>query len=201
MPFLRGSGRNGERRGQSPASRHGSSRHPAKDSRSHSKYQAPECEGTKITSHAGFCTNPVKSIASKPGVTVLELRRRGGVPDLLESLGQLCENYGVTPELIAQSVDAVYLAVKSQDRFDHLQMKLDACVEVRVRTGQCLITLIGEGAQKPSITARAIGALENPDAIVVNDTRSPLAMTILSSATRLASERRKTALRTVQTRR
>ncbi len=139
----------------------------------------PACEGTSITAHAGFCTNPVKSIACKPDVTVLELRRPGGVPDLVESLGQLCENYGVTSELIAQSGDVVYLAVKSQDRFDDLQMKLDACVEVRVRTGQALIALIGAGAQKPSITARVAGALENPDAIVVSDSRSPLAMTIL----------------------
>ena len=139
----------------------------------------PACEGTSITAHAGFCTNPVKSIACKPDVTVLELRRPGGVPDLVESLGQLCENYGVTSELIAQSGDVVYLAVRSQDRFDDLQMKLDACVEVRVRTGQALIALIGVGAQKPSITARVAGALENPDAIVVSDSRSPLAMTIL----------------------
>lgn len=139
----------------------------------------PECEGTKITASAGFCTNPVKSIACKPEVTVLELRRQGGAPGLAESLGQLCESYGLTPELIAQSGDIVYLAVKSHCRFDHLQMKLDACVEVRVRTGQCLITLIGEGAQKPAAAARTVGALESSDAIVVKDDRSPLALMVM----------------------
>jgi len=139
----------------------------------------PQCEGTRITSSAGFCTNPVKSIAAKPDVTVLELRRPGGVAGFVESLTQLCDRHGVAAELIAQAGDAVYLAVKSSDRFDHLQMDLDHSVEARVRTGQCLITLVGAGAHTPAVAARALATLDNPEALVVSYDHAPLAMTIV----------------------
>jgi aspartate kinase len=136
----------------------------------------PECEGTRIASGAVPCSNPVKSIACKPDLTILELRRTAGASDLLETLKQLCSRHGVAPEMIAQSGDAVYLAVKSCERYDRLRMDLEHCVEARVRTERALIALVGGAFPQ---AARAIAVLKNPDAFAIYDEASPLTLTIV----------------------
>lgn len=130
----------------------------------------PEIGGTQIAAAAAPCSNPVKSIACKQNLTVLEIRapEPHAAASLIASLHQLCERQGTAAEFTAHSGRLIYFGVKSTDRFDNLQTELAGCVEVRLRPGCAVISLVGAGvAAAPLLPERALAVLkEVPDAVV-----------------------------------
>jgi aspartate kinase len=129
----------------------------------------PHVEGTRITAGAGECGNPVKSIACRPDVTVLEIRSRSDLPDSLDGA-----------ELVAKNGDAVYLAVKSSELRENLRMKMDTCSEVRLHAERAVLTLTGEGIPAvPDLASRVLGVLKNSEAFIVRDDGSRLSLTVM----------------------
>jgi aspartate kinase len=138
----------------------------------------PKTEGTRISTEAGPCSNPVKSIALKQNLTVLEICARDGQsPDgLIASLHQLCRN----PEFVAQNGNQVYFGVKSSDRYENLTGQLQQCVQVRLRTQCAAITLVGAGiATDPDLPAQALAALKELSDVRVIAGESSLALRLL----------------------
>jgi aspartate kinase len=139
----------------------------------------PELDGTQITAAAGPCSNPVKSIACKQNLTVLEIRTRArqAAESLLASLHQLCERKGTAAEFVAHTNGIVYFGVKSTDRFHDLQMEMERCVEVRLRPDCAVISLIGAGiAADPTLTSRAFSVLK--DAVPCHNTGLVLSLIV-----------------------
>jgi aspartate kinase len=129
----------------------------------------PHVEGTCIAAGAGECRNPVKSIACRPDVTVLEMRSRSAIPESLDGA-----------ELIAKNGDAVYLAVRSSELRENLRMKMDTCSEVRLHAERAVLTLTGDGIPTvPGLASRVLGALKNSEAFIVPDDRSRLSITVV----------------------
>jgi aspartate kinase len=117
----------------------------------------PEIGGTRISAVAEQCANPVKSIACKQNLTILEIRSRDAQSSasLVAGLRQLCERQGTQAEFVGQTGGVVYFGVKSSDRFDDLHTELERCVEVRLRPNVAVISLIGSAP-----AARALSALK-----------------------------------------
>ncbi len=140
----------------------------------------PDVPGTRVEATATPSTHVVKSIACKSNLTILEIRLYANPAANLEALRQLCGCHGVSPEFLAQSGDAVYLAIKSSDRYDRLQMDLAGCVEIRLRPERAIITLVGtEVRHTPGLKAQLLTALKNPDAVVLWDHDQAPAMSIV----------------------
>jgi aspartate kinase len=140
----------------------------------------PEVAGTRVVATAEPCTHVVKSMACKSDLTVLEIRLRGGLEGSLDTLRQLCGCHGVSPEFLAQNGEAVYLAIKCSDRYDRLQMDIEGCVEVRLRSERAILTLVGaEIPRTPGLKAQVLNALKNTDAVVLWDHHDAPAMSIV----------------------
>ena len=120
----------------------------------------PELDGTLIAAAAGACSNPVKSIAVKQNLTILEIRASEpqAAESLLAGLHQLCERRGAAAEFVANTAGVIYFGVKSTDRFENLQAELERCVEVRLHPQCAVISLVG--AAGPGLTACALGVLK-----------------------------------------
>jgi aspartate kinase len=140
----------------------------------------PEVAGTRVVAAVEPCAHVVKSIACKSDLTVLEIRMHGKPEGNLDTLRQLCGCHGVCPEFLAQAGDAVYLAVRSNDRYDRLQMEIEGCVEVRLRPERAILTLVGADIPRtPGLKAQVLDALKNTEAAVLWDHHDAPAMSIV----------------------
>jgi aspartate kinase len=142
----------------------------------------PEVEGTRITETAPRCSNPVKAIACKRGLTVLELRHKGAgnLGQLAAALREMCERQGLPAEFVCQSSGAIFLALKSASSYRELPVDLDGCMEVRLHPRSAILTLVGAGiAQSPDLPMRALSALKQIPAMLVTDSEMKVAVSVI----------------------
>jgi len=129
----------------------------------------PDAEGTRIGITEAACASPVKSIACKTNITVVELRSPSAEATLAESsafIEQVCRGRKAVT-LLAISDEVIYLALESDGRDPGLNVAPHRCLEVRVRTGQAVITLVGQGLKRCNISARLSGLLNQRSALVL----------------------------------
>jgi len=142
----------------------------------------PEVEGTRITAAAPRCSNPVKAIACKPDLTVLEIRPKDerSPEELAMALGEMCERYGTPAEFLCQNNGTIFLAVKGSALYQNLPIEVDGCVEVRLHPRSAILTLVGEGiGGSPETAMRASVALKGIPVTILSNSRSKLTMSLL----------------------
>lgn len=147
----------------------------------------PELEGTRITELAPAYSNPVKAIASKSDLTVLELRPKDAAANpeaLAAALSEMCARHGVTAEFVSRTNEAIFLAVKRSARCQDLPFGLasgsDSCVEVRLHPRAAILSLVGHGiAASPEVAARALSALKQIPTTLVTDVHSKIAVNLI----------------------
>jgi aspartate kinase len=142
----------------------------------------PEVEGTYIIPAVPPCSNPVKAIACKPDLTVLEIRPKGeGDPEVLAAaLDEMCRRYGMPAEFLCQNNGTIFLALKSSMRYQNLPIELDGCVEVRLHPRSAILTLVGEGIDgRSEIAGRTLTALKLIPVTILSNGRSKMVMSLL----------------------
>jgi aspartokinase len=145
-------------------------------------------EGTRIVPAVPPCSNPVKAIACKPDLTVLEIRPKDerDPAELAAALGEMCARYGMPAEFLCQNERTIFLALKSSTRYRDLPIELGGCVEVRLHTRSAILTLVGEGIDGTSeIVARSMAALKQIPVTILSSTRSKLAVSLIVPATEM----------------
>jgi aspartate kinase len=148
----------------------------------------PAVEGTRIIPTLPLCSNPLKAIASKPDLTVLEIRPRNqrDPAELAAALGEMCGRYGMPAEFLCHNEGTIFLAFKSSTRYQNLPIEVAGCVEVRLHTRSAILTLVGEGIDgTPEITARSLAALKQIPATILSPSSSKLAVSLMVPATEL----------------
>jgi aspartate kinase len=142
----------------------------------------PEVEGTRITFSAITCLNPVKAIACKADLTVLEIRskKERDSEELAAALGEMCGRYGMPPEILCQKNGTIFLALKSSARYNNLPIELEGCIEVRLHPRSAILTLVGEGIDgAPEVAARTLAALKQIPVTMISSTCSKLAISLI----------------------
>lgn len=148
----------------------------------------PEMEGTRIVPAVPPCSNPVKAIACKPDLTVLEIRPKDerDPAELAAALREMCARYGVPAEFLCQNERTIFLALKGATRYQNLPIDLGGCLEVRLHTRSAILTLVGEGIDGTSeIVARSMAALKQIPVTILSSTRSRLAVSLIVPATEM----------------
>lgn len=145
----------------------------------------PEVEGTRIIPAIPACSNPVKAIACKSDLTVLEIRPRDerDAAELAAALGEVCGRYGMPAEFLCQNEGTIFLALKSSTRYQNLPIELAGCVEVRLHTRSAILTLVGVGIDGTAeVATRALAALKQIPATMLSNKRLKLAMSLMIPA-------------------
>jgi aspartate kinase len=129
----------------------------------------PDAEGTRIDTGKVGCRNPVKSIACKTNVTVIELRSPSGGETLAEYfpvIERICREHK-TATLLGMSEEVIYLGLESNGRERYFDVAQERCLEVHVRTDQAIITLVGQGLKRCNVVARLAALLNQRLALVL----------------------------------
>ncbi|HTU47327.1 MAG TPA: aspartate kinase [Bryobacteraceae bacterium] len=129
----------------------------------------PDGEGTRIGITKIACTNPVKSIVCKTNMTVVELRSPGVnaiAAEYYQELERICREQKAAT-LLAVSDEVIYLALDSGRSDPGATFALDRCVEAHVRTGQAIITLVGQTSKRCNVVAHLCAVLPRRSALIL----------------------------------
>jgi aspartate kinase len=137
----------------------------------------PEVEGTRITSTAVPCKNPVKSISCKRGVTILNVRstRMLMAHGFLRSIFEVFDRFGTSVDMLATSEVSVSLTLDDVDSLDAISQELRQFGEVTVEHEQAIVCLVGENIRHtPGIAGRAFQVLSNTNIRMISQGASVL---------------------------
>lgn len=142
----------------------------------------PEVEGTRILPQAGHCINPVKSIAAKANIMLLEIRSTSAAanPEALHELSSPGAHKKISAELVWKTGETLYVGIKPGDRYLDLRLDLDGCVEAHLRNDRAIISLVGDGvAGDRGLMDRAAAVLKKIDAQLLRPECSPHTISIV----------------------
>jgi aspartate kinase len=148
----------------------------------------PAVEGTRIIPTVPLRSNPVKAIACKPDLTVLEIRPKDArdPAELAAALDEMCGRYGMPAEFLCHNEGTIFLAFKSSTRYQNLPIEVAGCVEVRLHTQSAILTLVGKGIDgMPKIPARSLAALKQIPSTILSGSGSKLAVSLMVPTTEM----------------
>ncbi len=137
----------------------------------------PEAQGTRITSRAVPCRNPVKSISSKTGITILNIHstRMLMAHGFLHRIFAIFDRYGTSVDMVATSEVSVSLTIDNHEHLDAICLELRTFAEVSTEDGQAIICLVGENIRHtPGIAGRAFQVVHNRNVRMISQGASLL---------------------------
>ena len=126
----------------------------------------PAGKGTRIEGHTAEGGGLIKSIAVKSDLTLLEIHA-GNLEDGQESLTSVCKHYGSGASVLFSSGEVVYVAVSENPKVPPSQAASVGCVEVRIRSHQAVLTLVGRVAEKDIVAKKLTTALQGIPALLI----------------------------------
>jgi aspartate kinase len=123
----------------------------------------PEVEGTRITGETPPCSNPVKAIACKQSVTVVQIRslRMLLAFGFLRRIFEVFDRYRTSVDMVATSEVSVSLTLDNAERLAEIRTELERIAEITVETNQAIICLVGDDLRgTPGVGARVFKALK-----------------------------------------
>jgi aspartate kinase len=149
----------------------------------------PERQGTLILAEARANGHPVKSIASKLGLVVLDIsiEGNGGARDRFERIFRVFDRHGVSPELVATSQNSLAVAVSAEDAGSELVTELAELGTVAVKDRQAAVAVVGDRLREaPGIVAEVFSSLDDLRVSLVSMGGSELSLGFLVDEPELA---------------
>jgi aspartate kinase len=150
----------------------------------------PEIEGTQVGPEAVRKPGVVKSVTSKPGMTVIHLfvPQTGMLRSIAEGLSDRFERNQVHVEFVQAQPDGISFAVQSSPQIPELLRDLDSSVRVAVEEDSAIVSLVGDGiTADASITKRAMLAiLKDTGMQMASQTFSPRSISFAVPESKLA---------------
>ncbi len=137
----------------------------------------PENEGTRIVANVVSSSNPIKSIACKKTIVVLNIRstRMFMAHGFLRRIFEIFDRYEVPVDMIATSEVSVSLTVDSAEPLPPILAELREFSEVAVDHEQSIVCIVGENIRDtPGVAARLFRALEPVNVRMVSQGASAL---------------------------
>jgi aspartate kinase len=140
----------------------------------------PEVQGTTIVCNAPSCPNPVKSIAVKTNLTLLEIRSCSAesAPQSVHQLSSPAAARKISAELVWKTGETLYVGIKPGDRYLDLRLDLEGCVEAHLLNDRAVISLVGD-EPSPRVIHRTAMLLKRIDAKIMLPDCSPHTITIV----------------------
>ncbi|MBV9266702.1 MAG: lysine-sensitive aspartokinase 3 [Acidobacteriaceae bacterium] len=118
--------------------------------------------GTRITSETMPSTNPVKSISSKRGITIINIHstRMLMAHGFLRRIFEIFDRYETSVDMVSTSEVSVSLTLDNTENLDDILRELRTFAEVSIEADQAIICLVGENIRHtPGIAGRAFSVL------------------------------------------
>ena len=139
----------------------------------------PSGRGTLILAESRANSHPVKSIAYKEGMTVVNLvsARMFRAQGFLRRVFEVLERYRIAPDLVATSEVSVALAVSPAAGLSAAVEELRSLGSVTVRTSQALVAVVGERLKEtPGMVGQVFEDLRDVGITMVSQGGSEIAL-------------------------
>ncbi len=123
----------------------------------------PEAPGTKIVAEAVPCSNLLKSVACKTGITVVNIRstRMLGAHGFLRRIFEAFDRFETSVDMVSTSEVSVSLTVDNDARLAEICAELDPFTEVLIEKDRAILCAVGDRIREtPGVAARVLGALK-----------------------------------------
>ena len=142
----------------------------------------PEGTGTRITREAKPCTNLLKAIAVKRGITALTITssRMLGAHGFLRALFEVFDRHKTSVDMIATSEVSVSLTVDNTSALPAIIEDLKVLGDVKVDQDLALLCLVGNNLKyTPGVAHRVFGSIRDINVLMVSHGASTINLSFL----------------------
>jgi aspartate kinase len=142
----------------------------------------PEVQGTRVVAEAVPCSNPVKSIACKRNITVVNVHstRMLMAHGFLRRIFEVFDRYETSVDMLATSEISVSLTIDNTARLEPICRELRQFSEVSVERDRAIVCLVGEDIRnRRGIAARVFGALAGVNVLMISQGGSQLNLSLV----------------------
>jgi aspartate kinase len=145
----------------------------------------PEVEGTLIVSDPPPCSTPIRSIACKRNITLLNIvsTRMLMAHGFLRRIFEVFDRYETPVDMLATSEVSVSLTIDTTRSLDAIRAELEAFADVSIEENQAIVCLVGENIRRcDNVSARAFTALNGIRPRMVSQGASQLNLSMVVAA-------------------
>ena len=144
--------------------------------------------GTFISAHSIPSTTPIKAIACKPGITIVNIHstRMLLAHGFLLRIFEVFQQNHTVVDVVSTSEVSVSLTIDSAERLEAIQADLEAFSEVSVEPHMAIICVVGDSVRStPGLASRIFGAVENINVQMISQGASRINVTFLVKEDRM----------------
>lgn len=145
----------------------------------------PEVEGTLIVADAPSSSTPIRSIACKKNITLVNIvsTRMLMAHGFLKRIFEIFDRFETPVDMLATSEVSVSLTIDNTRALAAIREEIGEFAEVTVEDGQAIVCLVGENIRKiAGTTARVFAALKDINVRMVSQGASLLNLSLVVAA-------------------
>ena len=142
----------------------------------------PAVAGTRIVAGSVHCTNAVKSIACKRGITLVNIHstRMLMAHGFLRRIFEIFDRHETSVDMVATSEVSVSLTIDNVAQTQRICQELSEFSSVGMEPGQAIVCLVGENIRyTPGVAARVFGALRGMNIRMISQGASLLNLSLV----------------------
>ncbi len=142
----------------------------------------PACEGTIIAAQPRPSRNLIKSIASKRGVTVVNITstRMLMAHGFLRKIFEVFDRHETSVDVVTTSEVSVSITLDNADRIDAIKRDLDGIGEISVEKRKAIVCVVGADLKfTPGVAARVFGAVASSNVNMISQGASEINLTFV----------------------
>jgi aspartate kinase len=145
----------------------------------------PEVEGTLIVAEAPPSANPIRSIACKRNITLVNIvsTRMLMAHGFLRRIFEIFDRYETPVDMLATSEVSVSVTIDNTRALDAVRKELESFAEVSVEQGQAIVCMVGDNIRHtPGVSARIFRALNDINIRMISQGASLLNISVVVAA-------------------
>ncbi len=145
----------------------------------------PQVEGTLITAEAPPSTTPIRSIACKKNITLVNIvsTRMLMAHGFLRRIFEIFDRYETPVDMLATSEVSVSLTIDHTGALAEIRREIEEFAEVAVEDNQAIVCMVGDNIRTvPGVAARAFTALKEIKVRMISEGASQLNISLVVAA-------------------
>jgi aspartate kinase len=150
----------------------------------------PHVEGTLITAEAPRSTSPIRSIACKRNITLVNIvsTRMLMAHGFLKRIFEIFDRYETPVDMLATSEVSVSLTIDNIGSLAAITKEIEEFAEVTVEENQAIVCMVGDNIRHtPGVSSRAFTALKDINVRMISQGASLLNISVVVAAADLTS--------------
>jgi aspartate kinase len=150
----------------------------------------PQVEGTLITAEAPRSSSPIRSIACKRNITLVNIvsTRMLMAHGFLKRIFEIFDRYETPVDMLATSEVSVSLTIDTTRSLAAITKEIEEFADMTVEDSQAIVCMVGDNIRHtPGVASRAFAALKNINVRMISQGASLLNISVVVAAADLKS--------------